>query len=108
MLCVILSYHAFTARLTCFAVGACPALHAASVPELVAHIVAEVVVARTADFVALAAVVVLVAAHADGVLQAGAHALMLHRLLLLSGVEHPFVDAALDQQLIICRGDGEV
>lgn len=62
---------------------------------------AKVVVAGTAHFVALAAVVVLVAAHADGVLDAGNQALILHRLLLLARFDHPFVDAALDQQLII-------
>lgn len=62
---------------------------------------AEVVVAGTANFVALAAVVVLVAAYADGVLDAGGRAFVLHRLLLLAGVDHPFVDAALDQQLVI-------
>lgn len=61
----------------------------------------EVVVSWSTDFVALAAVVVFVAAYADGVLQAGDQAFVLHRLLLLSGVDHPFVDAALDQQLVI-------
>lgn len=87
---------------TCFAarrqVG--PALHALSVPELVAHVMAEVVVAGAAHFVALCAVVVLVTAHPDGVLQPGG-ALGRHRLLLLAGVDHPFVDAASDQQLFI-------
>lgn len=88
---------------TCLAAG-CevrPALHTFSVPELVTDVMAEVVVAGTADFVALAAVVVLVAAHADGVLDVGRRALVLHRLLLLAGVDHPFVDTALDQQLVV-------
>lgn len=62
---------------------------------------AKVVIAGTAHFVALAAIVMLVAAHADGVLEAGDQAFILHRLLLLAWVDHPFVDAALDQQLII-------
>lgn len=93
---------------TCFAVRPRPALHAASVPLLVAHIVAEVVVAGTTDFVALAAVVVFVAAHPDGVLEAGDQALILHRLLLLSGVDHPFVDAALDQQLFVWTQDEQI
>lgn len=86
---------------TCLAVGPRPALHAASVPQLVTHVMAEVVVAGTANFVALAAVVVFVAAYPDGVLKAGDQAFILHRLLLLSGVDHPFVDAALNQQLLI-------
>lgn len=65
---------------------------------------AEVVVPGTANLVAFAAVVVLVAANADGVLQAGRQAsFILHCLLLLAGVYHPFVDAALDQQLIIWK-----
>ena len=88
---------------TCFAVRPGPALHAASVPQLVAHVMAKVVVTGTADFVALAAVVVFIAAYADGVLQAGDQALILHSLLLLSRVDHPFVDAALNQQLLIWR-----
>lgn len=66
---------------------------------------AEVVVTGTANFVALAAVVVLIAAHTDGVLEAGSQGFMLHRLLLLSGVDHPFVDAALDEQLFIWTED---
>lgn len=78
-----------------------PALHALSVPQLVAHVVAEVVVAGAAHFVALGAVVVLVTAHPDGVLQPGAGALGRHRLLLLAGVDQPLVDAASDQQLFI-------
>lgn len=100
-----MSLRAFTVRLTptltCFAFGPCPALHAASVSRLVTHIMAEVVVTGTANFVALAAIVVFVTAHTDGVLEAGDRAFILHHLLLLSGVDHPFVDAALDQQLII-------
>lgn len=87
--------------ITCFAVGPRPALHAAWVPKLVAHVVAEVVVTGTAHFVALPAVVVFVAAHADGVLQPGDGVLVLHRLSLLPGIDHPFVDAAPDQQLLI-------
>lgn len=63
---------------------------------------AEVVVPGTANLVAFAAVVVLVTANTDGVLQAGRQtSFVLHRLLLLAGVDHPFVDAALNQQLII-------
>lgn len=65
---------------------------------------AEVVVPRAAHLVALGAVVVLVTAHPDGVLQPGAGALGRHRLLLLAGVDHPFVDAALDQQLVAWTG----
>lgn len=64
---------------------------------------AEVVVPRPAHLVALVAVVVLVAADAHGVLQPHRQALGLHRLLLLAGVHHPFVDAALDEQLFIWR-----
>lgn len=94
-------HHAGKSCLTCFAVHPCPALHAASVPKLVADIVAKVVIAGTANFVALAAVIMFVAAHADGVLDVGDQAFVLHRLLLLAGVDHPFVDAALNQQLII-------
>ncbi len=63
---------------TCFAVRPHPALHAASVPKLVTHVMAEVVVTRTANFVALAAVVVFVAAYAEGVLEAGDQAFILH------------------------------
>lgn len=69
---------------------------------------AKVVVAGPANFVALAAVVVFIAAYADGVLEAGDQAFVLHRLLLLSGVDHPLVDAALDQQLIICTKDKRI
>lgn len=93
---------------TCFAVRPRPALHAAPVPELVTHIMAEVVISRTANCVALAAVVVFVAAYADGVLQACDQAFILHRLPLLSGINHPFVDAALDQQLIIWTKDKQM
>lgn len=91
--------------ITCFAVWTCPALHAASIPQLVADVVAKVVIAGTANFVALAAVVVFVAAHADGVLEVGDQAFVLHRLLLLPGDDRPFVDAALNQQLIIWNKD---
>lgn len=66
---------------------------------------AEVVVAGTAHFVALGAVVVFVTAHPDGVVEAGGRAFVLHHLLLLSGVHHPFVDAAINQQLLICAKD---
>lgn len=66
---------------------------------------AEVVVAGTAHFVALAAVVVFVTAHTDGVLQSGDQAFVLLRLLLLTRVDHPFVDAALNQQLVIWTKD---
>lgn len=66
---------------------------------------AEVVVAGSAHLVALAAVVVLVAAYPDGVLEPGDGALVLLLLLLLSGVDHPFVDAALDQQLVVWTED---
>lgn len=85
-----------------------PALHTLSVPKLVTHIVAEVVVSGATHFVALAAVVVFVAADADGVLEPGDGAFKLHRLLLLSGVDHPFVDASLDQQLLVWTGDGQM
>lgn len=66
---------------------------------------AEVVIAGTAHFVALAAVIVIVAAYTDGVLQAGDQAFVLHRLLLLTRVDHPFVDTALNQQLLIWTKD---
>lgn len=101
-------YCVSTSSLTCFAVGPCPALHAASVSKLITHVVAKVVVAGTANFVALAAIVVFVAAHADGVLQAGDRAFVLHRLLLLPRVDHPFVDAALDQQLVIWTKEKQI
>ena len=58
---------------------------------------AEVVVAGAAHFVAFQAVVVFITAHSDGVLDTGYQTFVLHRLLLLSGVNHPFVDAALDK-----------
>lgn len=92
---------------TCSAAGGQvgPALQTLSVPQLVAHVVAEVVVAGPTHLVALGAVVVLVAAHSDGVFQAGAQALVLHRLLVLAGADQPFVDAALDQQLLIWTRD---
>lgn len=66
---------------------------------------AEIVIAGPAHFVALAAVVVLVAAHTDGVLEAGAQAFVLHGLLVLAGADQPFVDAALDKQLVIWTED---
>lgn len=92
---------------TCFAAERQirPALHTLSVPKLVTHVVAEVVVAGAAHFVALAAVIVFVTAYADGVLEAGDQAFILHRLLLLSGVDHPFVDAAFNEQLVIWTKD---
>lgn len=65
----------------------------------------EVVVTGTADFVALDAVVVFIAADPDGVLEAGEGALILYRLLLVAGVYHPFVDAALNQKLLIWKQD---
>lgn len=97
----MLSFIAVWLPLTYFAVRTRPALHAALVSKLVAHVVAEVVVARTTNFVALAAVVVLIAANTHGVVEAGHRAFMHHHLLLLPRVEHPFIGAALDQQLVI-------
>lgn len=90
---------------TCFAAGreVRPALHTLSVAQLVADVVAEVVVTGPTHLVALVAVVVLVAADAHGVLQPRRQALVLHRLLVLAGVHHAFVDAALDEQLFIWR-----
>lgn len=92
------------ANSTCSAAGrqVSPALHALPVPQLVADVMAEVVVPRAAHLVALGAVVVLIAAHPEGVVQPRAGAAELHRLPLLARVDHPLVDAASDQQLLIC------
>lgn len=92
-------------RFTCFAAGrqVRPALHALSVALLVADVVAEIVVARPTHFVALVSIVVLVAADSHGVLQPRRQALVLHRLLVVAGVHLAFVNAALDEQLVIWR-----
>lgn len=90
-----------TSSLTCFAVRSRPAIHTLSVPQLVTHIMAEVVVAWSAHFVAFSAVVMLITAHTDGVVNAGNQSFIFHLLFLLPGINHPSVDAAHNQLLII-------
>lgn len=87
--------------LTGLAVLSRPAVHTSSLSRLVAHVMAKVVVAWTAHRVAPGAVVVFVAAHSDGVSNGGDQAFMFHRLPLLSGVNFSFVDAALNQKLLV-------
>lgn len=62
---------------------------------------AEVVVPRNAQLVALVAVVVLVAAHPNSIDEASHWAVVLDGLPGVAGVDHTGVDAALDQQLLL-------
>lgn len=88
-------------QLTCPAVFAHPAVQAHLSPRGLAAIVAEVVVTGNAQLVALAAVVVLVAAHSDAVGEAGHGAVVQDGLPGVAGVDHAGVDAAFNQQLLL-------
>lgn len=88
-------------QLTCPAVFAHPAVEAHLSPRGLAAIVAEVVIAGNAQLVALAAVVVLVAAHSDAVAEAGHWAVVQDGLPGVAGVDHAGVNAAFNQQLLL-------
>lgn len=79
---------------TFVAVRPCPALHTFLVSSLVAHIMAEVVIAWTAYFIAFGAIVVFITAHTDGVANTSNQSFIFHHLFLLSRVNHSSVDAA--------------
>lgn len=85
------------AWLTCVAVGSRPALQTRLVAVVVAGVVAEELVPRPAELVAAEAVVVLVAADPDLVLELG-HEAVVHQLLpVRAGVDHAGVRGLLDQ-----------
>lgn len=77
-----------------------PALHTSSIPKLVTHVVAMPVIAWPAQLVALAAIVVLVTAHADAVLKAGCKTVVLDSLSVISWVDPFFTDTSLNQQIL--------
>lgn len=85
----------------CFAVLSLPAVNAMSPPKLVAHKMAKIVVAGTADVVASNAIVVFITAYTHGVFNGGNVAFIFHYLLFFPRVHFPPVDASLNQQLII-------
>lgn len=97
--------------LTCAAARTHPALQAHLGPRGLAAVVAEVVVARDAEFVALVAVVVVVAAHPDAVGEVGHGPVVLQELPGGVGVDHAGVSVPFDQQLLLAwnnkRGAGE-
>lgn len=82
--------------LTGAAIRAGPALQARLVAVVVTVKVAEEVVSRPAEFVAAEAVVVLVAADADLVLELGHDAVVLQSLPLSARVDHPRLHGPLD------------
>lgn len=87
--------------LTSVAVWPRPALHACLVAVVVAAVVAEEVVPRAAELVAAAAKVVLVAEqpHAHEEADPGLDpALVLQRLPIVTRVNHPRMDSALNQR----------
>lgn len=82
--------------LTGAAIRAGPALQARLVAVVVTVKVAEEVVSRPAEFVAAEAVVVVVAADADLVLELGHDAVVLQSLPLSARVDHPRLHGPLD------------
>lgn len=96
--------HSYTLKHTFLAVWPDPALHALLIAELIALVMAKVIITRATLFVALVAVVMSVAAHAHAVLEAGSATLVLNELSFLSGVHFPTGYTSLDQQFIICDG----
>lgn len=78
------------------AIRAGPALQARLVAVVVTVKVAEEVVSRPAEFVAAEAVVVVVAADADLVLELGHDAVVLQSLPLSARVDHPRLHGPLD------------
>lgn len=78
-----------------------PTVQADLGPRGLAAVVAEVVVSRDTELVALVAVVVVVAAHPDAVREAGHGPVVLHGLPGVAGVDHARASAALDQQLLL-------
>lgn len=87
--------------LTHAAVRTHPAVQAHLGPGGLALVVAEVVVTRHAELVALVPVVVLVAAHPDAIDQASHGPVVRDGLPGVAGVDHPGVSAAFDQQLLL-------
>lgn len=87
--------------LTCAAARTHPAVQAHLGPGGLATVVAEVVVTRDAEFVALVAVVVLVTAHPDVVGEVGHGPVVLQELPGGAGVDHSGVSVAFDQQLLL-------
>lgn len=88
--------------LTSCTVSPYPALHTSSIPKLVTHVVAIVIIAWPALLVALVAIVVLVTAHADAVLKAGCKTVVLDSLSVISWVDPFFTDTSLNQQILTC------
>ncbi len=88
-------------KLTCPAVWSHPAIQADLGPWRLAAVVAEVVVTRNTQLVALAAVVVLVTAHSDTIDEASHRPVVQDGLPGVAGVNHTGVNAAFNQQLLL-------
>lgn len=87
--------------LTCSALRPHPAVQAHLGPGRLTAIVAEVVVAGNTQLIALIAVVVLIAPHADAIAEARHRAVVQDVLPVVAGVDHPSVNAAFDEQLVL-------
>ena len=81
-------------QLTCPAVVAHPALQANLRPGLLASIVAEVIITRNTELVALVAVVVIVTSHPDTIDEASHGPVVQDGLPVVTGVDHTSVNAA--------------
>ncbi len=90
---------------TFFAVLPSPALHALLIAELLACVMAKVIISGATMFVALVAVVMAVTEHTHAVLDAGCSALLPNELSLLSGVHFSTINTPLDQQIITYERD---
>lgn len=97
------------AQLTCHAVWTHPSIQTHLGPRRLTAIVAKVVVPRNTQLIAFVSVVVLVAAHPDAVLEASHRPVVHDGLPVVTRVDHPRVNDALDEKLLsICKKQKKV
>lgn len=95
--------HTHTLTRTFPAFRSSPALQTLLVAVVITLVVPEEVIAGSAQFVALVAVVMAIAAHTYTVLNTGSEAQVMDLLTLISRVHLSTINTALDQLLVICH-----